>query len=546
MRPSAHSFIHPERLDVTVRPVRPVRPFAVLIALMIAAPQSAGAQTPALPDSVLQRLWDAGRRHSALPALAQALLDSIGPRLTGSPAERAGRDWLLARYREWGVPAREERYGTWKEWRRGITHLDLVSPRVRTLEGTLLAWSRGTRGAVEAPAVLLPDVRSASAFDAWLRTARGKFVLLSAAEPTCRPDDDWARFGTRASVARLERSRAAADSLWALRLHAAGGSMDSVAARLERAGVAGLLTAYWSSGWGTTKVFDAPTWGVPALVLGCEDYGLVFRLAQHGQGPVLRLDAQAEDLGEAPVVNTLAELKGTEKPNEYVLLSAHFDSWDGGSGATDNGTGTLIMLEAMRLLRTAYPQPKRTILAAHWGGEEQGLNGSRAFGADHPEIVSRIYAGFNHDYGTGRIVRIALEGFVDAGPHAARWLSRLPLELSDSVSLENPGLPGPGGSDYASFDCRGAPVFNLISTDWSYDTYTWHTNRDTFDKIAFEDLEQSAVLTAMLAYEAAEDPTPFARTERQLFPVDSTTGKRGVWPTCIAPERSWEEGLRSR
>jgi Zn-dependent M28 family amino/carboxypeptidase len=261
---------------------------------------------------------------------------------------------------------------------------------------------------------------------------------------------------------------------------------------------------------------------------------------------VLRIDARADDLGEVPVVNTIAELRGREKPNEYVLLSAHFDSWDGGSGATDNGTGTLIMMEAMRLLNTAYPNPKRTILVGHWGGEERGHNGSRAFADDHPDIVRGIHAGFNHDYGTGRIVRIALEGFADAGPSVARWISRLPLELTDSLTLENPGLPGPGGSDYATFDCRGVPVFNLISTDWNYDTYTWHTDRDTFDKISFDDLRRSATLVAMLAYRAAEDAEQMSREQRTVFPVDPDTGERTAWPTCEPPRRSWAEYLRSR
>jgi hypothetical protein len=502
--------------------------------------------TPALPDPVIQRIWSEGMEHSRLPALAHVLLDSIGPRLAGSPAMDAGRRWLLATYEAWGIPARNERYGSWKGWQRGVSHVDMLSPRVRSLEGTLLAWSRGTRGAVTAPAVLLPEVHDQAAFDAWLPAARGKLVLISAAEPSCRPSASWERWGLPESVERDRAARSLSDSLWKTRLRFAGGSLDSVGARLGRAGAAGVITAYWSGGWGTTKVFDAPVGGPPAFVLGCEDYGLVYRLAESGTAPVLRVEGDARELGEVPVFNTIAEMKGSEKPDEYVLLSAHFDSWDGASGATDNGTGTLIMLEAMRLLRTAYPHPKRTIIVGHWGGEEQGHNGSRSFAVDHPEIVQKIYAGFNHDYGTGRIERIALEGFVDAGEHVARWLSRVPLELGAGVGMENPGLPGPGGSDYATFDCRGIPVFNLISTDWDYDDYTWHTNRDSFDKISFDDLERSATLVAMLAYQASEDPRAFSRAQRQLFPVDEQTGKAGSWPSCGAPDRSWTEGLRSR
>ena len=118
---------------------------------------------------------------------------------------------------------------------------------------------------------------------------------------------------------------------------------------------------------------------------------------------MLRVAAEGKDLGEVPVHNTIAVIPGSEKPNEYVMLSAHFDSWDGSSGATDNGTGTIVMLEAMRILKQAYPNPKRTIIVGHWAGEEQGLNGSRAFMADHPEIVEGMQALFNQDNGTWRV-----------------------------------------------------------------------------------------------------------------------------------------------
>ena len=112
-----------------------------------------------------------------------------------------------------------------------------------------------------------------------------------------------------------------------------------------------------------------------------------------------------------PTFNTIGEIKGTEKPDEYVILSAHFDSWDGGTGATDNGTGTITMMEAIRILKKIYPNPKRTILIGNWGSEEQGLNGSRAFVEDHPEIIKNIQAVFNQDNGTGRVVNIQARDF---------------------------------------------------------------------------------------------------------------------------------------
>jgi len=211
------------------------------------------------------------------------------------------------------------------------------------------------------------------------------------------------------------------------------------------------------------------------LELSCEDYGLVFRLAHNGQGPRLRVQADADLLGEVPVSNVIGEIKGSEKPDEYVMLSAHFDSWDGSSGATDNGTGTITMMEAMRILKSVYPRPKRTIMVGHWSGEEQGLNGSRAFAADNPAVVKGLQALFNQDNGTGRVATISMAGLTRAGEFFGRWFAKLPTELTRNITLVIPGIPGGGGSDYASFLCYGAPAFNLTSLSWDYGTYTWHT-----------------------------------------------------------------------
>ena len=141
---------------------------------------------------------------------------------------------------------------------------------------------------------------------------------------------------------------------------------------------------------------------------------MLYRMVKNGAGPEIRVVSTSKDLGIVPSFNTLAEIKGVEKPEEYVILSAHFDSWDGATGATDNGTGTIVMMEAMRILKAIYPNPKRTILVGHWGFEEGGLNGSRAFVEDFPEIVDKTQALFNQDNGTGRVVNISGQGFLNA------------------------------------------------------------------------------------------------------------------------------------
>ena len=513
-------------------------------AALLAHAATAQAQALATEDPVIRRLWTEGMERSQAPALAQTLTDSIGPRLTGSPGMEAGQRWLVRTYAGWGIAARNEKYGTWRGWRRGTTHVDLVAPRVRSLDATMLAWSPGTKGAVEGGVVLVPDVADRAAFERWLPQAKGKFVMTSFPEPTCRPDSNFKQWALAESFDRMREQRTAARTKWAARLDSTvtGASARDLPKMLEAAGARGVITSLWSQGWGVEKIFQSRTQRVPTLGLSCEDYGLVARLAERGQGPVLRVQAESQDLGEVPVFNTIAEIRGSEKPDEYIVLSAHFDSWDGSSGATDNATGTVTMLEAMRLLKAVYPNPRRSIVVGHWSGEEQGLNGSRSFAADHPEIVKGMHVLFNQDNGTGRIASVSMQGFTGAGARFASYFSRLPAELTRDIALGIPGSPGGGGSDYASFVCHGAPAFSLGSLSWDYGTYTWHTNRDTYDKISLDDLKMNATLTAMLVYLAAEDPQPMPRDRRELFPAGGSGGGRGpaprAWPQCTEPARS--------
>lgn len=502
---------------------------------VLASAMPAQAQKFPTDDPIIKQIWEEGMNNSQTYPLAQALLDSIGPRLVGSPGQKAAHDWAVAKYQSWGIEARNEQYGIWTGWRRGITHIDLISPRVRTLEGTMLAWSPGTKRPVTGDVIVLPAFKNAEEFNAWLPKVKGKYVLVSVPQITCRPDATWKEFATEASFKKMLEERAAIQSDWNARIRATGVSARDLPIRLEEAGAAGILTSNWSRGYGVTKIFNARTKKVPTLDLSCEDYGLLFRLAENNQSPKIRVNAEAEFLGDRPTFNTIGMIKGTEKPDEYVLLSAHFDSWDGSSGATDNGTGTVTMMEAMRILKKVYPNPKRTILVGHWGGEEQGLNGSRAWAQDNPKVVEGLQALFNQDNGTGRVVTISMEGFAEAGAHFGRWLSKIPPEITEHIKLQLPGAPRTGGTDHAAFVCHGAPAFNLSALDWEYRIYTWHTNRDTFDKIVFDDLKNNAVLTAMLAYLASEDPERVSRNQGVVY--DPRTNTKASWPVCPEPVR---------
>jgi hypothetical protein len=351
-------------------------------------------------------------------------------------------------------------------------------------------------------------------------------------QPTGRPEYNWKEFATKASFDKMQKEKQDAMNAWRKRISKTGYNNRQLAQALEKAGAAGIIGSNWSQGFGVNKIFDAYTKKIPTVDVMLEDYGLIYRLTESGKAPELTIFTQSKELGEVPTFNTLAEIKGTEKPNEYVMMSAHFDSWDGATGATDNGTGTMVMMEAMRILKKVYPNPKRTILVGHWGSEEQGLNGSRAFVEDHPEIVSNLQALFNQDNGTGRVVNIGGSGYANAKDYLGRWLAAVPGEYKDSIKTTFPGAPGGGGSDHASFVAAGAPAFSLSSLNWSYFNYTWHTNRDTYDKIVFDDVRNNAILTAILVYMACEDPQR-SSTEKaplqgnQRWPAQTKSKRKG-------------------
>ena len=475
--------------------------------------------------------------NSQLEILAHELFDRIGPRLVGTPQMKQANDWAIAKYKSWGITARNEQWGEWRGWERGISHIDMVSPRVRSLEGTQLAWCPSTAGkAVTAELIILGDATDSVAFEKWLPAVKGKFVMISMNQPTGRPDYNWQEFGTKESFDKMKADRTAQTEAWRKRIAKTGYNARTLPPVLEKAGAAGVITCNWSAGFGVNKIFGAYTAKIPSVDIALEDYGMLYRLVESGDHPKISIQTDSKELGMVPTFNTIAEIKGSEKPDEYVMLSAHFDSWDGGSGATDNGTGTLTMMEAMRILKIIYPNPKRTILVGHWGSEEQGLNGSRAFVEDHPEIVKNIQALFNQDNGTGRVVNLSGQGYLNSYEYLTKWLSKVPFAIRSQIETRFPGTPGGGGSDFASFVAAGAPAFSLSSTSWLYGSYTWHTNRDTYDKIVFDDLRSNAILAAVLAYMACEDPATTSR-EKSVMPFNPATGQQTPWPAKVAPIR---------
>jgi len=488
-------------------------------------------------NKVIEDILKEAYNNSQLETLGHELMDDIGPRLVGTPQMQQAHDWAVSKYKSWGIHAENQQWGEWKSWERGITHIDMVHPRIQTLNGTQLAWSPGTsKKGVTAECIILPEIKDSLSFQKWLPSVKGKFVLIAMKQPTGRPDKNWEEWATPESFEKMKSERDAQIKGWNENIRKSGYDARSIIAALENAGAAGIVDSYWSKGFGANKIFGARTKKIPTVDIQLEDYTMLYRMVEHGDKPKLHVVAQSKDLGVAPAFNTIAEIKGTEKPEEYVILSAHFDSWDGGTGATDNGTGTLVMMEAMRILKKVYPNPKRTILVGHWGSEEQGLNGSSAFVEDNPEIVKNLQAAFNQDNGTGRAVRINGAGFVHSYDYVSRWLSAVPDTIRKHIETTFPGWPASGGSDNASFVAAGVPAFNLSSLSWSYWNYTWHTNLDTYDKIVFDDVQSNVILAAIMAYMASEDPEKTS-VEKINLPIDARTGEKQKWPTPRTPMR---------
>lgn len=507
-------------------------------------------------DPMVQQIWNEGMQRSQVADLAQVLLDSIGPRLINSDRDAAGQQWLIKKYAEWGVTARQEKFGTWASWQRGATHVDLVSPRVRTLEATMLAWSPGTNGAwIEGEVFLLPANNSPETIATWMTAAKGKFVLTpapgisgpGAPNVSCRAPAQLQEFGVTGqwsadSAARIQMAAAYRARLPQGPDTTANGRREYSFLWPKTAGVAGILSTYYSNYPGTDKIFGNPRQQVPTIDLTCEDWNLLYRMADKGQKPRIRVFADSRALGEQPVFNVIAEIKGSEKPNEYIILSAHWDSWDAGSGATDNGTGTLAMMEAIRILKKVYPNPRRTIIVGHWNGEEQGLLGSRAFVADHPAIVEGVHFGMNQDNGTGRIQGVGPGPNLLATEKIVHYLGEMPAAATKELRIGPVGPPGTGGSDHSSFQCAKAPIIGVGGVGWDYGNLTWHTNRDTYDKIVMPDLRYNASLIALLTYEADRDPVFLAHTVLDSTTNAQTKVKTAISYTCPKAPRLTSEG----
>ena len=482
-------------------------------------------------QGIYEKIAAETRSNSQLEQLATELLDEIGPRLVGSPEMKKAHDWVTETYAKWNIKAENIAYGEWKSWQRGTTEITMTYPRLKSLEGTQLAWNTSTKKATESEVVIMPLFKNAGEFERWVPSVKGKIILVSQYQNSGRPESQWKEQAAEEDFAAYKAAKEQSLNDWNNSIKATGKTIRELVSYLEDKGATGFIQCYNTGIMGSNRIFYSFAKKAPMVDVSLEDYGLLYRLTKNGKAPKVRINAQSKDLGTSRTFNTIATIPGKSKPNEYVMLSAHLDSWDGAQGATDNGTGTILMMEVARLIQKYSPDNDRTIVIGHWGSEEQGLNGSRAYVMDHPSEVQKIKVLFNQDSGTGRINYIGGQGFTGSYNYLGNWLQHVPEPVRKYIKTDFPGMPQGGGTDNASFIAAGIPAFNLSTQNWDYGSYTWHTNRDTYDKIVFPELEKNVVTTAILTLEAANDPNDISN-EKRVLPTNTE------WPTVKEPKRN--------
>ncbi len=483
----------------------------LLVALASGALQDRVARETIYLD-VVESIREEGLERSHLPELFHHLLDRHGPRLTGSPGYRRAAEWSRTQMEAYGLEnARLESWGPFGRGWEEISYAgNLVEPFARPLTGRAGPWTGSTQGPQRGPAIYL-DVETEADLAKYRGQLRGTWILMdeaddfrakSAGAPLRATADQLLTPADAAPPGHPQLSPEELQERMA-EMQARRELMAQVEELLEQEEVAGLLYrssmslgAIRTRGSGSREA-GAPH-GPPKITLINEDYSLLYRLSVNGAPAVVEFDVQnrffEDDLN---CYNVIGEYRGTDLAHEYVILGGHLDAYHVATGATDNAAGAMVMVEAVRILNELGLRPRRTIKVALWGGEEQGLIGSRDFVNSREDKHDRISVYLNIDNGTGRVRGIWNQGNEEVVPIFEQLL--FPFRDLGVVAVRHGNT---GGTDHLSFDRAGLPGFNFIQDPMGYrDTY--HSNLDTYEAISLEDLKQAAVVVASTAYHLA-------------------------------------------
>jgi len=552
----------------------------------LAADQPAVQPSPAQPpvetlDLVtIARIRDEGLNHSHIMQYASGLFDGIGPRLTGSPDFAKATAWSIDQLRRMG--ASDPHAESWGEfgmgWRQMGTSVEMAAPSTATILAQATPWSPATSGELTADVIAVPTLENEKDFDKWKGKLAGKIVLYGDA-PKINPDP--ANLLEHYDAAKLEhfasyplngdQSDSAVlpnDPAFWEKTFAAMAFKEKVAhfladehaiAVLVPGGFGGVIhdDTGRSMGWFVYRPEHKQP--IPSAVIASEAFGRISRLVSHDVPVSLHVKIDTQFTGDhEDGNNVIADIPGTDPAlkDQIVMMGGHLDSWIAGTGATDNGAGTIIALEAMRILKALNIQPRRTIRIGLWGGEEQGIFGSAGYVKSHlgtlkysdkpeeqvvPEFIrtqtgpiavkpdhANFDAYFNADNGSGKFLGIFAEGNSAAASIFEQWEAPIKDLGFTTISLRNTG-----STDHVSFEQVGLPGFQFIQDPRDYATRSHHTNQDTYERLSEPDLKQAATIMAIFVYNAAQRDAMLPRMPLPHPELDEQRAKplEGIYPT---------------
>jgi hypothetical protein len=544
--------------------------------------------TESLDLNMYQRIRDEGLNHSHVMDFASALMDGIGPRLTGSPNGKKASEWTRDTLTKIGLEnAHLEDWGEFgMGWQQLNTWARMVTPDTAILIVQATPWSPSTPGPVTGD-VAFVNIQAEKDFDQYKGKLAGKVVLFGAMREVPPVDkalfsryteaelDDIASYPVSASAGGMPpemvaRMRERMERMRLIDKIAQFFFDEKVAAVIEPSrdarnggGSGGTLFDDNGATLGRTPYVADKKVKIPVVVAAIESYGRLYRLTQAHAPVSVELDVETKFTGDHEhAFNTIAEIPGTDPKlkEQIVMVGGHLDSWIAGTGATDNGAGTVVAMEAMRILKALDIKPRRTIRIGLWTGEEQGIFGSKGYVTQHfgsaklstapdqmelPEFMRRaagplevkpeqklISGYFNVDNGTGKIRGVYTQGNAAIAPIFAQWIA--PLKDLGVTTITNRNT---GGTDHLSFDAAGIPGFQFIQEMLDYETRTHHSNEDVYERLQPSDLKQIATVEAIFLYNAAQRDQMLPR--KPLPQPDMEEKKRapleGIFPGAVPP-----------
>jgi len=507
---------------------------------------------------MVNRIRYEGFRNSKIMEIASGLMDGIGPRLTGSPGAKQANEWTRDQLASFGLSsAHLESWGPFgRGWSNEIVNMRMVSPTIAPIIAYAKAWTPGTNGVLKGKCVRV-KIENKKDFDKYRGKLAGMIALFG--------PDPTVKTVSQALFERLTDKELADIGQYPIPNEKPGFRYAQYRKRMafqkdlakflgEEKILALVDHGYGDYGGGTLFVSSGGSWKTgetttyPAVTIALEQWDRMSRLLEQKKEVEIELNVANTFYDNDPMqYNTIAEIPGTDKKDEIVMVGAHLDSWHSGTGATDNGAGTVVMMEAMRILKAVDARPRRTVRIGLWTGEEQGLLGSQFYVQQHfgsrppmtepdmkdmPTLLrreagpvtvkpeqSKISVYLNVDNGSGKLRGVYLQENEAAAPIFEAWMQPFKDLGMTTLTMRNTG-----GTDHQSFDAVGIPGFQFIQDPLDYSTRTHHSNMDVYDRLQSDDLKQAAVIVATFVYNAAMREQKFPRKPIEK-PLEKTPEK---------------------